>query len=52
MKTLLIIKYHSIKKNKSDPQNATPDPRESHEATKKERDETEKIFGERQDKYH
>ena len=39
-------------KKKRDPQSATPDPRESHEAAKKERDETEKIFGECQDKYH
>ena len=30
----------------------TPDPRERHEAAKKERDKTEKIFGECQDKYH
>ena len=30
----------------------TPDPRERHEAAKKERDETEKIFRECQDKYH
>ena len=30
----------------------TPDPRERHEAAKKERDETEKIFREYQDKYH
>ena len=40
------------KKKKRDPQSATPDPRESHEAAKKERDETEKIFREYQDKYH
>ena len=39
-------------KKKRDPQSATPDPRESHEAAKKERDETEKIFRECQDKYH
>ena len=30
----------------------TPDPRERHEPAKKERDKTEKIFGECQDKYH
>ena len=30
----------------------TPDPRERHEAAKKERDETEKILRECQDKYH
>ena len=30
----------------------TPDPRESHEAAKKEYNETEKTFRERQDKYH
>ena len=39
-------------KKKRDPQSATPDPRERHEAAKKERDETEKIFRECQDKYH
>ena len=40
-------------KKKRDPQSATPDPRESHEAAKKERDETEKhLFRESQDKYH
>ena len=30
----------------------TPDPRERHEAAKKERDKTEKILRECQDKYH
>ena len=39
-------------KKKRDPQSATPDPRERHEAAEKERDETEKIFREYQDKYH
>ena len=37
---------------KRDPKSAAQDPRERHEAAKKERDETEKIFRECQDKYH
>ena len=40
------------RKKETRPQSATPDPRESHEAAKKERDETEKILREYQDKYH
>ena len=39
-------------KKKRDHQSETSDPRERHEAAKKEYNETEKIFREYQDKYH